>query len=170
MNAGNSILFLISKNKTMKNLLLILALILCGFSFSQLPTSRAYVELNGGMAQLSDEWEGGWFPGASFLVGHQNYVTKNVFIEIQGGVAFPSIVTVKTGVGVTTEGFGFSLGVRVFPTMGYAQVHFPSKNGQLNISAEASPLTNSNYSGLSFGAKNIITIGYQWNVGKSRRK
>lgn len=154
----------------MRKLILIISLIVCGNSFSQLPTTRTYVEFNGGMANLSDEWEGGWFPGGSWLVGHQNYVAKNVFLEIQGGLAFPSFVTVKMGLGVTGEGIGFSVGVRVFPTMGYAQVHFPSKNGQLNISAEASPLTNSNYSDLSVGATNIFTIGYQFNVGKSRKK
>lgn len=139
-------------------------------SFSQLPTTRTYLELNGGLALLSDEWEGGRFPGASFLVGHQNYISKNVFFEIQGGPAFPSIITIKTGIGATTEGIGASIGMRLFPTMGYAQIHFPSKNGQLNISAEASPLTNGEFSYLSYGAKNIITIGYQWNIGKSRRK
>jgi pseudouridine-5'-phosphate glycosidase len=72
--------------------------------------------------------------------------------------------------GFTGQGIGLSVGMRIFPTMGYAQIHFPSKNGQFNISAEASPLLNTELSFLSYGAKNIITIGYQWNVGKSRRK
>lgn len=154
----------------MKNLILIFALSFSGYSFSQLPTSRTYLEFNGGMAQLSDVWAGGWFPGGSYLVGHQNYVTKNMFIEIQGGVAFPSIVTVKTGVGFTTEGIGFSVGARVFPTMCYAQVHFPFKNSQLNISTEFSPLLKSKYSYFSIDTKKIFTIGYQLNIGKSRRK
>ncbi len=155
---------------TMKIVNLILALIFSGYGFSQIPSSRTYVEMNGGMARLSDEWDGGWFPGASILIGHQNYITQNIFIEIQGGVAFPSIATVKMGVGAASEGIGISFGVRVFPSMCYAQVHFPTKNGQFNISGEVSPFTNSNYSNLSFGAKNIINIGYQKNIGKSRRK
>ncbi len=154
----------------MRVFILTVFLAFCERSFSQLPSSRTYLELNGGMAQLTDDFEGGWFPGASFLVGQQNYITKSVFLEIQGGVAFPSLVTVKTGLGFTGQGIGLSVGMRIFPTMGYAQIHFPSKNGQFNISAEASPFLNTELSFLSYGAKNIITIGYQWNVGKSRRK
>jgi hypothetical protein len=54
--------------------------------------------------------------------------------------------------------------------MAYAQIHLPTRNGQFNISAEASPLSNSAYFDFSLYAKNIFTVGYQWNIGKSRKR
>jgi hypothetical protein len=54
--------------------------------------------------------------------------------------------------------------------MAYAQIHLPTSNGQFNISAEVSPLTNSSCESYSLGARNIFALGYQWNIGKSRKR
>ena len=155
----------------MKTLIFVFFLILCVNSNAQMPSNRTYLELNVGVADLP-EYGDALFPGVSFLVGYQYYISEHAFLDIQGGLAFPSIITAKTGVGVKANGIGCSVGVRIFPTMGYAQIHFPTQNGQLNISAEASPFANySNYrSTLSIEAKSIFTIGYQWNLGKGKIK
>jgi hypothetical protein len=54
--------------------------------------------------------------------------------------------------------------------MAYAQIHLPTSNGQFNISAEVSPFTNSSLESYSLGARNLFTVGYQWNIGKSRKR
>jgi hypothetical protein len=159
----------------MRKTLLIIFLIFCGNSFTQTSNNRTYLEVNGGIAvfeQISSYGpiNGETFPGISFLVGNQSFIFQNIFFESQIGLALPSIVTAKIGLGFINKGIGASIGMRLYPTMGYAQIHLPTSNGQLNISAEASPFTNSSFESYSLGAKYIFTIGYQWNVGKSRKR
>ena len=137
---------------------------------AQQDKSRTYLELNGGLAILNDNL-GGAFPGISFLVGQQHYFTGKYFFEYQAGVSLPSFLTAKLGVGATGKVVGGSIGLRVFPTFVYGQVHFRFRNGQLNFSAEASPFYNLNFEfGPSFGANAIFTCGYQWAIGKGRIK
>lgn len=154
----------------MKALLLTAIVSFQVIAFSQFEKNRTYFELNGGIAMLSSDLDGGIFPGLSCIFGRQVFINNSVFFEFQGGFALPSIATAKTGFGFTADGIGASAGLRIFPMMGYVQVHFPTKNGQFNISAEASPLVNNDPNFLSFGAKNLFTCGYQWNIGKSRKK
>lgn len=143
--------------------------LLNGICFAQIPSNRTYFEFIGGIAILSGEFSGGGFPSLSFLIGNQAFITKNAFFEIQGGLALPSVITAKTGIGITTNGIGASIGLRLFPTMAYAQINFPTKNGRFHVSAEITPLENSNLSYLSFYAKNIFNFGYQWDIGKSKK-
>ena len=159
----------------MRKTLLIIFLIFCGNSFTQTSNNRTYLEVNGGIAvfeQISyyGPFNGETFPGISFLVGNQSFIFQNIFFESQIGLALPSIITAKIGLGFINKGIGASIGMRLYPTMGYAQIHLPTSNGQLNISAEASPFTNSSFESYSLSAKYIFTIGYQWNVGKSRKR
>lgn len=107
-----------------------------GYGFSQ-QASRTYLELNGGAAVVEDMT----FLGLSFLVGRQYFVSEKVFIEFQGGLAFPTIVTAKSGIGISSKHIGVSVGLRVFPIFAYFQLHLPFKNSQLNVSAETSPFS-----------------------------
>ena len=142
----------------MKNVIMVFFLVTSGYGFSQ-QASRTYLELNGGAA-LVEEFT---FPGLSFLVGRQYFVSEKVFIEFQGGLAFPTIVTAKSGIGISLKHIGVSAGLRVFPTLAYFQLHLPFKNSQLNVSAETAL-----FSEWFSIAQHIFTIGYQWNIGKSR--
>ncbi|MBM3424232.1 MAG: hypothetical protein FJY06_01925 [Bacteroidetes bacterium] len=138
-----------------------------GYTQQQIP--RTFLECNGGLAILNDDWFG-VYPGVSYLIGQQRFFKENYFFEYQAGLSFPSIVTAKLGVGATGKVFGGSLGMRVFPNFVYGQIHFRFRNGQLNFSAEVSPFYNSNFVniGPSFGANAIFTCGYQLAIGKSR--
>jgi hypothetical protein len=110
------------------------------------------------------------YPGISFLIGNQSFIFQNIFFESQIGLALPSIVTAKIGLGFINKGIGASIGMRLYPTMAYAQIHLPTSNGQFNISAEVSPFTNSSLEFYSLSARNLFTVGYQWNIGKSRKR
>lgn len=135
-----------------------------GYTQQEIP--RTYLECNGGLAILNDNWSG-VFPGLSCLIGQQRFFKQTYFFEYQAGLSLPSIVTAKLGVGATGKVFGGSLGIRVFPNFVFGQIHFRFRNGQLNFSAEVSPFYNANF-GLSFGANAIFTCGYQVVIGKSR--
>jgi hypothetical protein len=159
----------------MRKTILIIFLVFCGNSFTQTSNNRTYLEVNSGIAVFEQSsyygpFYGDIFPGISFLIGNQNFIFQNIFFESQIGLAFPSIVTAKIGLGFINKGIGASIGMRLYPTMGYAQIHLPTSNGQFNISAEISPLTNSSFEFYSMGAKYIFTLGYQWNIGKSRKR
>jgi hypothetical protein len=159
----------------MRSIFLIIFLIFCNNSFTQKSNNRSYLEVNSGIAVFEEfsyfgPTNGRFFPGISFLIGNQSFIFQNIFFESQIGLALPSIVTAKIGLGFINKGIGASIGMRLYPTMAYAQIHLPTSNGQFNISAEASPLSNSAYFDFSLYAKNIFTVGYQWNIGKSRKR
>lgn len=154
----------------MKNLLLTYLLLLStqNFFVAQNTQTRSYLEINAGIARI---YYDGYFPGVSYLIGQQKFLAPQTFLEYQVGLALPSIATAKVGVGYQGEGIGFSAGVRIFPAFIYGQVHFNMRKGQINISAEKSPFDLNNWDiGPSFGADHIFTLGYQWNIGKSRKK
>ena len=78
-----------------------------------------YIESNWGLAFIV---EGAVFPGTSVLMGRRSYFSKNGFTDTQIGLAFPSVLTAKVGVGHTgAKGGHFSAGLRVFPTHVYIQ-------------------------------------------------
>jgi hypothetical protein len=138
----------------------------CQLSAQLTPTKRTYLELNAGMARVIDDEF--YFPGVSFLVGQQVPFAKLFFVEYQAGLALPSIVTAKVGLGIAGNHVGLSGGFRVFPNFYYGQAHIRFNNGQLNFSFEASPFAQTDFESLSFQADRIFTCGYQWNIGKSR--
>ena len=164
----------LNKFEIMRSIFLILFLVFCSNSFTQKSNNRSYLELNSGIAVFEEFSSfgpsGGFFPGISFLIGNQSFIFQNIFFESQIGLALPSIVTAKIGLGFINKGIGASIGMRLYPTMGYAQIHLPTSNGQFNISAEVSPLTYSSFESYSLGARNIFALGYQWNIGKSRKR
>jgi hypothetical protein len=126
------------------------------------------MEINVGAARLLGEDV--YFPGISYLVGQQRLFAEHFFVEYQGGVALPSIITAKVGLGVTGKRLALSGGLRVFPSYLYGQAHIRFTNGQLNFSFEGSPLEQFDMESLSFGTDRIFTCGYQWNIGTSRVK
>ena len=142
----------------MKKIILILILIpIIGFS----QNSNKYKEFNAGVYVNNLEF-GGWsgidfdfiFPGASFLWGKTNYYSNNLFFDYQVGVAFPSLITGKAGLGIGNQDspVTFSTGIRPWPLTYYVQLDF---NNRFIISIE--PFISSGIDGTG-----IATIGFRF--------
>ena len=92
-----------------------------------------YIESNWGLAYIGES--DAIFPGTSVLMGRRSYFSKNGFTDTQIGLAFPSVLTAKVGVGHTgAKGGHFSAGLRVFPTHVYIQNTLPSKRCNRDVS------------------------------------
>jgi hypothetical protein len=136
---------------------------------AQRPATRSYLELNFGAA-VGDYGDGGFvFPGLSFLIGQQAFLSPTVFVEYQAGLALPTLGTGKLGLGVqsSTTGSGLSAGVRVFPNTLYLQFYKPTRRGQWNLSLEHAPFFQ-NRPERSFYSSQLFTVGRQWNLGGGR--
>lgn len=142
----------------MKKIILILIITpIIGFS----QNSNKYKEFNVGIYVNNLQFEG-WsridldfiFPGASFLWGKTNYFDNFYFFDYQLGVAFPSLVTGKAGVGIGSQDspFIFSTGIRPWPLTYYVQLDINSK---FIISIEPFLSSRSNGTG-------IATIGFRF--------
>ena len=106
-----------------------------------------YIESNWGIALIGDFVNGTNantspttllpFPGTSILVGQRKYFSEHGFIDAQIGLAFPSLVTAKMGVGHTGQKGGhFSAGLRLFPTHAFIQTGIPSGRSNRNLNAK----------------------------------
>jgi len=142
----------------MKKIIFTLILIpIIGFS----QNSNKYKEFNTGIYVNNLQFEG-WsridldfiFPGASFLWGKTNYYDNFFFFDYQVGVAFPSLVTGKAGVGIGSKEspFIFSTGIRPWPLTYYVQLDI---NRKFIISIEPFLSSRSNGTG-------IATVGYRF--------
>ena len=142
----------------MKKIILVFILIpIIGFS----QNSNNYKEFNVGVYVNNLEFEG-WsgidfdfiFPGASFLWGKTKYYNNNLFLDYQVGVAFPSLITGKAGLGIGNEESPVTLstGIRPWPLTYYFQLDFKNR---LIISIE--PFISSGTDGTG-----ITTIGFRF--------
>jgi hypothetical protein len=98
----------------MKKIFLILTLLPISL-WSQ--SNNTYKEFNFGIAVVDDFG----FPGASFLFGQTNYYTNHTLLDYQIGIAFPSILTGKVGLGIGDTDFATIIGIRAWPTCPYFQ-------------------------------------------------
>ena len=138
-------------------------------SLAQSYTDWSYWEFNAGLAHFPYfPYETFVFPGCSFLMGRQTTFGKSGFVEQQIGLAFPSIVTGKIGVGSKTEKGSVSAGVRLFP--GFAYVQFATKSQQPNFTVSIERALQSRPEGWSFYSDYLLTFGFQWPVGTMRAK
>ena len=96
------------------------------------------------------------FPGASFLWGRTKYDTNNLVIDYQFGLALPTLVTGKVGVGIGNKNNAGVIGLRPWPPAGYLQY---MKNERFVLSIEATPIENSGFL-LPFPL--IFNIGFRW--------
>ncbi|MFM7193621.1 MAG: hypothetical protein ACKOYP_02405 [Bacteroidota bacterium] len=119
-------------------------------------TTVKYYEINAGAAYLGRSYtETGLFPGASFLWGRTDYFANGKVVDRQIGVAFPTIVTGKIGIGYGSEKGAMLVGIRPWPPTGYLQGNISTGTGTLLLTAEiTSP---------EFGYSSIFTAGYRWN-------
>lgn len=148
----------------MKKLLLIslLSFFFSGNSEAQGKSKNSFVEWNFGVAYLED-WSSSplFFPGTSVLWGRTHINDNNFIFEYEAGLALPSIVTGKLGIGKKFNNTKVIIGVRPFPFNLYLQSSFTKgKKGYPIVSIEFNPLDDSP---LSFGSKAIFNFGYRWS-------
>ena len=99
-----------------------------------------YFEVNAGVARIDSYWDYG--PGVSALIGKRfEFDESNFLVDMQIGLAFPSILTAKIGVGGyldKEEKVAIIAGVRPWPLHLYAQVNLKEGvKGQRIFSVEA---------------------------------
>ena len=126
---------------------------------------HGYYELNFGAALVGETGTGFPFPGVSFLYGHKFY-SNNLIIDLEIGVALPSIGTAKLGVGFKTKSSEVIFGFRPWPMHFYLQTQLNQKEkGGWILSLEVSPYTfNRRADGISMYSYGLINFGYRWNI------
>lgn len=147
-------------HKVLLSLLATLLFLQIGHSQRNLEINN-FKELNGGVAFLED------FdfvvPGVSFLWGKTYIDDKNRILELEAGVALPSIITGKIGVGKRIKKSQVILGLRPFPFYIYLQTSFLHKSkGYWIFSVEGNPISQNSDLNV-FDSLGILTIGYRWN-------
>lgn len=96
--------------------------------------SDSYIESNWGVAIVNPN-SGVGFPGTSVLAGGRHFISSHGFVEAQGGLALPSILTAKLGGGKKWDsGWSLSTGIRVFPLHGYLQTGVPTSRCNRDLS------------------------------------
>ena len=129
-------------------------------------SSTSYLELNGGFANFNNT---SLFPGGSFLIGSTIKFYERFLIDIEGGIAFPTVLTAKLGLGfaVDNENGNINLisGIRPYPFTLYIQSTIANKrNGQWIVSIE------SGRQSLGFGfedgwdTKLLINFGWRFTI------
>ena len=135
----------------------------------------AYLELNAGIANIPEIGGGdiSLFPGASFLVGKRfEQSDGNLILDMEIGLAFPTIATGKIGGGFflnKEEKSAIVIGIRPWPLHFYTQVNLPQRpKGQFIISLEAGSalIGESDLEEMSAFSTMILNMGYRWNIGK----
>ena len=148
--------------------------------------SSGYLETNVGVSHTS-EWLD-YSPGISILYGQRKFLSNATFLDVQGGLAAPSIVTMKVGWGHkrADSGLSVSTGVRIWPAHTYVQLGIPDTRcskevsrrmqrrldrrgkdandlvcGEWTMSLEIG-LGTTRYSTLSFGSIAIATVSHRW--------
>ena len=131
---------------------------------------NSYIEWNIGVANI-DEGYGGdfWAPGTSVLIGKRFNLSENLILDAEIGLAVPSILTAKIGLGTyfnkeTKSAVVF--GVRPWPLHGYVQMNLPQgEKGQWIISGEISDA-----SVISLYSNYMLTIGYCWKLNLRKKE
>ena len=130
---------------------------------SKWTSENSFIEWNIGIAFIEDFSIP--FPGTSVLWG-KTFINKNDFIfEYEAGLAFPSLVTAKIGIGKQYNNTKITFGIRPLPFHLYTQASFSvGENGYWITSLEVNPLGTK--SEISFGSLAILNFGYRWNLDR----
>ena len=141
-----------------------------------------YIEYNGGIAILGyNSYSIDLGPGASALIGKQFDVTSTPFLfDMQIGLAFPSILTAKVGVGsllYRKTGTALTFGLRPWPLHLYTQlqlfqmdifglfVSFEAGSKLLEERGVSGGVGNLDYGELSMNSRFMINICYRIDLG-----
>ena len=153
----------------------------------------AYLEFNAGLAYIPEVGlDISIFPGASFLVGKRfEKADGNFLLDMEIGLAFPTIATAKIGGGFylnKEKKSAIIAGIRPWPLHLYTQINLPEgPKGQFILSFEVGsaiirrryesvyeyPLPDDDmwyrpYESLSAESQFIVNFGYRWNIGKNK--
>lgn len=139
----------------MKKLILFLTLLPL-ISFSQ--TTTKYVEVNTGFSTGIVPF----FPGASVLYGATERYKSGFLLDYQAGIAFPTLITFKGGIGYDINGTELSFGIRPWPPTTYGQIKIdrPNKLSDIIISVEGMLFPNNTIQ------RGLITVGWRFNSMK----
>ena len=141
----------------MKKILLVLISILC-ITLSNAQTTIKYTEFNVGASVGVVPM----FPGFSFLYGATTKYDSGVILDYQGGLAFPSLVTGKAGIGFSIDPkLDLTFGVRVWPSSTYVQlkINRPDRPRDIVFTVE-----NTWWGPTSLGQGAIFTVGWRPNI------
>lgn len=135
----------------MKKLILISLLLLSSLLVKGQTETVKYVELNTGFSTGTVPF----FPGGSIMVGATHKFESGIILDYEGGVAIPTIITLKGGVGFNIKKDIITFGIRPWPGSVYAQYEImrPGKSSDIVLTAEGS---------LGVIQSSIFTIGWRW--------
>ncbi len=123
-------------------------------------TNSRFLELNFGFTYTDFDFV---LPGFSFLWGNTITYANNTVLEYEAGLAFPTIITGKIGIGKAFENSTLIVGVRPYPTNIYVQSSFAHRDkGYWTVSLEINPLNS--YRFISFNSRALLTFGYRWHT------
>ena len=126
------------------------------------------LEWNTGVAYI-DEIDG-YAPGCSYLIGTTYINENNVVVDAQIGLAFPTLVTGKVGVGFKAKNAIITAGIRPYPSHAYLQLQWLpyNKHHSFIFSFEESAYSmtgGADFEYLSAFSIRLATVGYRWNLG-----
>ena len=135
----------------MKKVILISLLLLSSLLVKGQTETVKYVELNTGFSTGTVPF----FPGGSIMVGATHKFDSGIILDYEGGVAIPTIITLKGGVGFNIKKDIITFGIRPWPGSVYAQYEImrPGKSSDIVLTAEGS---------LGVIQSSIFTIGWRW--------
>ena len=119
-------------------------------------TTTRYFELNMGFSTGIIPF----FPGSSALYGATTKYNSGILLDYEAGIAFPTLVTAKGGIGYDIDGTEVSVGVRPWPPATYGQVRLnrPNKFSDIVLSVE-----NMMWSNDFLGQRAMFTIGWRFD-------
>ena len=126
------------------------------------------LEWNTGLAIIDDL--DGYFPGCSYLIGTTYITESNMVVDAQIGLAAPTLVTGKVGVGFKERNAIVTAGIRPYPLHAYLQRQWTpyNKHHSFIVSFEVSAYSmfdNYVWAGPSAYSFWLATVGYRWNLG-----
>ncbi|MDC1028585.1 hypothetical protein OAQ90_01415 [Schleiferiaceae bacterium] len=132
------------------------------------------LEWNIGICESNDYFE--YVPGCSYLIS-TTYITKNnLVLDAQIGLAAPTLVTGKVGVGYKAKNAIITAGIRPFPSHAYLQLQWLPNNKSYSFilsyeESAASFFDSYRYTDFgfwpsaSYQSYRLATVGYRWNLG-----
>lgn len=120
-----------------------------------------YVEVNTGISTGIVPF----FPGASVLYGATTKYNSGIILDYEAGIAFPTLITFKGGIGYDFNGTQVSVGIRPWPPTTYGQVEIgrPKKMSDIVLTVEGM-LWSENF----LVQRGLFTIGWRFKNMKYR--
>jgi len=125
-------------------------------------SKQQFLEVNVGIAGLYDYDFSEAFPGMSVLYGQTKQISDICVGEWQAGLALPSIVTAKIGLGLGSVTNNVMISVRPWPLTIGPQIRM----GGLSASFEVGTTEDD----ISIGAGLIATVGYRFIIKNKKQK